>query len=294
MPRSTVWKAASSGGAAVPAAAPQAEASAPAATELNKSSARILRLLAAFAEGRTASLGVSELSRRLGMSKNMVFRALNTLADEGYVVRDRQGSRYTLGYRVFDLCTAALEVPDIRALCAPFLRQIHELTGETVLLSIAVGYSSVVVDGIEGRGPLLSRVAHGRPIPLHAGPGSRALLSFLPDSEIKRYIAARSPLAPVTPTTIVDPELLWAEIRRVRTRGYALGYRDNLSGVTGVSFPVFGADGDVQGAISAGGPEDQCDDAKLASFIPGIARIVAQLNQRSKLLHFGSPYRAEF
>ena len=124
------------------------------------------------------------------------------------------------------------------------------------------------VDGIEGRGPLLSRVTHGRPIPLHAGPGSRALLAFRSDEEIKDYLKAEMPLVAVTATTIVAPEALWREVRLIRERGYALGYRDNLSGVTGVAFPVFDADSRIQGAVSVGGPEDQFDDVKLASFIP--------------------------
>lgn len=259
----------------------------------NKSAARILRVLESFASDERRTLGVSELSASLRMTKNMVFRALVTLADEGFVVRDERG-RYALGYRVLDLCSTDLEIPDIRQLCAPFLRRIHELTGESVMLSIAVGHNSVVVDGIEGRGPLLSRVTHGRPIPLHAGPGSRALLAFRSDDQIRCYIETRSPLTRVTPTTIVDPDALWDEIHLVRGRGYALGYRDNLSGVTGVAFPVFDANDEVQGAVSVGGPEDQFDDAKLASFIPGIAEIVAQLNQRSRLLHFDSPRLAEF
>ena len=273
-------------------ASPKPAASSP-ARSLNKSSARILRVLLSFAAAGEKTLGVSELSGSLGMTKNMVFRALNTLTEEGLVVRDPRG-RYALGYRVFDLCPPGLEVPDIRSLCAPYLRRIHELTGETVMLSIAVGPNSVVVDGIEGRGPLLSRVMHGRPIPLHAGPGSRALLAFRPDDEIKQYLQTQGPLALVTPTTIVNPDALWREIRLVREQGYALGYRDNLSGVTGVAFPVFDADGRVQGAVSVGGPEDQFDDATLASFIPAIGQIVAQLNQRSRLLHFDVPRISEF
>jgi DNA-binding IclR family transcriptional regulator len=260
---------------------------------LNKASGRILRVLLSFAAGEEKTLGISELSGSLGMTKNMVFRALTTLAEEGLVVRDPRG-RYALGYRVFDLCPPGLEVPDIRSLCAPYLRRIHELTTETVMLSIAVGPNSVVVDGIEGRGPLLSRVTRGRPIPLHAGPGSRALLAFRSDDEINQYLQTQAPLAPVTPTTIVDPDALWREVRLIRERGYALGYRDNLTGVTGAAFPVFDAHGDVQGAVSVGGPDDQLDDATLASFIPAIGQIVAQLNQRSRLLHFDAPRVSEF
>ena len=250
-------------------------------------------VLHAFAFAGDKSLGVSELSNSLGMTKNMVFRALTTLAQEGLVVRDL-GGRYVIGYGIFGLCPPGLEIPDIRILCAPYMQRIHELVGETVMLSIAVESNSVVIDGIEGRGPLLSRVTHGRPIPLHAGPGSRALLSFRPDGEIAEYLRTQVPLAAVTSTTIVDPDALWQEIRLVRQRGYALGYRDNLSGVTGVAFPVFDADGRVQGAVSVGGPEDQFDDETLKAFVPSIKQIVDQLNQRSRLLHFDTPRISEF
>jgi predicted DNA-binding transcriptional regulator len=111
--------------------------SAPTAS-VNKASARILRVLHAFAFVGDKSLGVSELSNSLGMTKNMVFRALNTLAQEGLVVRDPSG-RYVIGYGIFGLCPPGLEIPDIRILCAPYMQRIHELVGETVMLSIAVG-----------------------------------------------------------------------------------------------------------------------------------------------------------
>jgi IclR family KDG regulon transcriptional repressor len=273
--------------------APRKPRASTATGSVNKASARILRVLHAFAFAGDKSLGVSELSNSLGMTKNMVFRALTTLAQEGLVVRDL-GGRYVIGYGIFGLCPPGLEIPDIRILCAPYMQRIHELVGETVMLSIAVESNSVVIDGIEGRGPLLSRVTHGRPIPLHAGPGSRALLSFRPDDEIAEYLRTQVPLAAVTSTTIVDPDALWQEIRLVRQRGYALGYRDNLSGVTGVAFPVFDADGRVQGAVSVGGPEDQFDDETLKAFVPSIKQIVDQLNQRSRLLHFDTPRISEF
>jgi DNA-binding IclR family transcriptional regulator len=254
-------------------------------SEFNKATGRILRVMSAFAQPHE-SFGVSELSRELGLSKNLVFRALATLMSEGYVMRNSQGSRYSLGYRIFELCTTEYKPTDIRALCAPFLQRIHDLTGETVMLSIRVGGHSVVVDGIEGRGPLLSRVTHGYPIPLHAGPGSRAILSFLPDSEIKQYLDEHKPLTRFSPTTLVQEKSLWADIKTVRKQGYALGYRDHLTGVLGVAFPLFDSDRTVQGAISVGGPEDQFTDEIVKRIIPRMRAIVEELNVRSQLLEF--------
>jgi DNA-binding IclR family transcriptional regulator len=266
---------------------PQSRSPAPGevSSDFNKATARILRVLSAFAQPHE-SLGVSELSRSLGLSKNLIFRALATLMAEGYVMRDAEGSRYSLGYRLFELCTTEYKPTDIRALCAPYLQRIHELSGETVMLSIRVGGHSVVVDGIEGRGPLLSRVTHGHPIPLHAGPGSRAILSFLPDDEIRQYIEEHKPLARFSRTTLVQEKALWADIKLVREKGYALGYRDHLTGVLGVAFPLFDSDHRVHGAISVGGPEDQFTGDMVKKIIPVMKTIVEDLNTRSQLLAF--------
>jgi len=82
---------------------------------------------------------VKELVRLLGMNKNMIYRALTTLAAQGYVTRDPSGERYQLGPQLFALGTAGASESDIVALSRPTLEQLHALTGESVYLSIIVG-----------------------------------------------------------------------------------------------------------------------------------------------------------
>ena len=56
-----------------------------------------LRLLEAFYED--VELGVSELSRRLALHKNNVFRLLATLEERGYIEQSEDSERYRLGLR---------------------------------------------------------------------------------------------------------------------------------------------------------------------------------------------------
>lgn len=253
------------------------------APQMNKATERVLRVLDAFADDPCARHGVTALSAQLGMTKNMVFRALATLAGEGFVVREA-GGRYALGFRVFELRNAAVAEPDLRAICAPYLKRMHDLTGETVTLSIPVGFSSVVIDGIEGRNPVITRVLHGRTIPLHAGPGSRAILAFLSDAEIDAFLAAHSPLARITPTTIVEPALLWREIRTVRRRGHSIGYGDHVVNSAAVAFPVLGADGRPLGAIAVGTPAPGPGWRRIKARIPALRAIMDELNDRVQLI----------
>ena len=87
----------------------------------NQASQRVLKVLLAFA-ANAKPRGVTELSRELGMNKNMIHRALSTLMAENYLVRDPSGGLYQLGYRLLTLGAGARAEFDIVALARPALR----------------------------------------------------------------------------------------------------------------------------------------------------------------------------
>ncbi len=80
-------------------------------------------------------LGVTELSNELGLNKNNVFRLLATLEVKGIVEQDEDTGHYKLGKKVLYLEYAYLKnlpyLKDFR----PYLREIRNLTKETVYLS---------------------------------------------------------------------------------------------------------------------------------------------------------------
>ena len=63
---------------------------------INKGSVRVLEIFSLFAQ--KPSWGVTEVSREMGCSKNSAFQALDTLIEEGYLVRDASRQRYQLSY----------------------------------------------------------------------------------------------------------------------------------------------------------------------------------------------------
>ena len=55
--------------------------------ELNKATVRVLQVLSSFAS-EASGFGVTELAVALGMTKNMTYRALTTLVEQGYLSYD--------------------------------------------------------------------------------------------------------------------------------------------------------------------------------------------------------------
>jgi len=176
--------------------------------EQNKAMARILTVLSSFASNR-AEFGISELSQHLGMTKNMVFRAIKTLVEQDYVMRDASGQRYQLGFRVLELQNVSSPEPTFRALCAPAMQQIHEMTGETVSLTVRALDYSVFIDGIETRKPGVWRLQIGALRPLHANSTGHVFLAFANDAAVTAYIARHEHDAPQAQDDALNAAKLW-------------------------------------------------------------------------------------
>jgi IclR family transcriptional regulator, KDG regulon repressor len=254
----------------------------------NKATVRILSVLAAFATD-TPSFGVTELSNRLGMSKNMVFRALSTLVDQGYLVRSAAAGRYELGFGVLELCNPRERTPDLRTLAKPFVARMHAISGETVSLSVRVGDTIVVIGGIEPDAPFIARVRVGLTHPLHASPGARIVLAQLSDEQVRQYIERRSPLVKLTETTLVEPEAVLADVQGSRKDGYALGLGDATANIVSVAFPILDAERKPWGSMTVGGPKERFGPQRLRDLLPQLQQVADELNHRTRLYHYEAP-----
>ena len=120
-------------------------------------------------------------------------------------------------------------------------------------------------------------------MPLHAGPASRALPPFLTDEGIPAYLDVASPLKRVTPATIPEPDLLWAEVCRVRRQGYAQGCGNHYMKATYIAFPMLDSSGWPHAPISVAAPAERFTPAHLALLLPGIFAIAENLNALARL-----------
>lgn len=250
----------------------------------NQAARRVLRVLAAVADAQD-SFGVTELARLLSMSKNMVHRALTTLADDGYVTRDPAG-RYQIGYRVLTLGPSDDGEFDIGLLSRPCLEGLHALTGESVYLSIIVGGARVTIDEILPPGPRVLRSLRGAPVALHCTKMSRVLLAHLRDAEIEAYLDAATPLAcamrfpdPASET----PDGVRGDIADIRRHENVLWRNPHLSSAAYAIFPVLGEDNRPHGIVTVGGPRERFDIPDIQSRLPELLAVLAPLRQHARL-----------
>lgn len=214
-----------------------------------------LRLLCAF-DTAESELGVSELARRLGLSKSTVHRLLATLRDEGFVEQNPATARYGLGLRLLELGTQAANRLQLHESATAFLEDLHAKTGETAHVAVRDGRDVIYVQRREGPRTLRLFDVVGRRNHAHCTSTGKVLLAALSARQLSAVLDGVE-LETHTEHTITDLEQLRAELDWVRQRGYALNINETERGVASVAAPIRGADARVVAAISVAGPAER-------------------------------------
>lgn len=246
-----------------------------------------LSLLEVF--GGEEELGVTELSRRLDLHKNNVFRLLATLEQKGYVEQSRDSDRYRLGVRCLDL---GQSFERNRSLLREGRSVVEELVGgleETAHLGVLRDYQVAHLDGEAPDRLIAAGCRTGSRLPVHCTALGKVLLAHTEPAVRERYdrqYVASNRLEGCTPRTILDREKLFEHLRAVSARGFALDIEEAASGLCCAAAPVYDATGRSVAALSVSGPSFRLDaDALLDHVAPAVVSAAERLSSR---LGFGS------
>jgi IclR family acetate operon transcriptional repressor len=180
-------------------------------------------------------VGVSELSRALGMPKTSVQRAAQTLRAAGWLSpTGREPTRWVLTTRAFEVGRRAVGDLNLRSAALPVMEALRERTGETIHLNAydEVTRRAILIERMETAKTVRVTLPLGNSSPLPASANGKAILACHPDSEIEDLLA--DGLVRYTEATIMDMAVLREELERVRARGYATNkgeWRDDIAAV---------------------------------------------------------------
>lgn len=221
----------------------------------------VLQRLAENPEGAT----VAQLASATGLDRAVLYRLLQTLVDEGFVVRDPDTRKFHLGATTIELGIRATRALRIRRIALPGMRALMDQAREAVCLAIRDRGDAVVVDRVEPRG-LSVRVGYhvGMRHALTKGAHGRALLAFLDEKE-------RDAAGQLSPETA-------AEIDAVRSRGFSTSVDDLERGAAGVAAPVLGPTGRPIAAIGVVAPSLRLRDP--AALGPRVRALTLEIARR--------------
>jgi len=242
-----------------------------------KSLARAAEILDCF-RSDAPELGVSEIARKLHMSRSTVGRLLATMRSLRILSQNGETRRYMLGPKVLAWSAVHGGLLDIREKSRAALEELHRLTRETASLYLLDGNERVCIDRIESRNPERVLSSPGERMPLHAGAGGKVLLAFM-TPERRAQILDSIPLKKMTSKTITNRATLRKEIESIRARGYAISRGECTENTLGISTPVFDANGGVIAALTVTGPSNRFTGDEIAGLSSKMAHASSRISR---------------
>ncbi|VXB09097.1 IclR family transcriptional regulator [Aeromicrobium sp. 9AM] len=232
-----------------------------------------LEVLEALGEHR--ELGVSELSREIGLSKTAVYNILGTFESLRFVRRDPSSSRYKLGWRLNELGALVLSGNDLDPVVTrPLLQKLAIETGESVLLSVLDREGVTYIDRVESHRPIRMVAAPGRQSPLHATASGKVLLAYQPAEVIDSVLDGT--LTRFTDSTITDPAKLRKQLAEIAANEFASVVRENEPDLSSVAVPIRDYSNEVIAALAIAAPADRLDSDSAREGVLSSLRDTAQ------------------
>ena len=199
-----------------------------------------------------AELGVTELSKRLTLHKNNVFRILATLESRGYIEQNRSTENYRLGTKCLQLGQTYIQHLGLLQQAKPVLCEVVQACRETAYVTVMRQGKVVPVDMVEPD-QAIRIVSHiGESLPLHCTAAGKIHLAFETREDVQRSLL--DALQAHTEQTITDRVRLEAQLKEVSEKGYALEDGEHLTDVRTVAVPIRDYTRTVVGSLAVSGP----------------------------------------
>lgn len=211
------------------------------------------RVLESFAGGEPL-LGVSEVARRVNLSKSTVSRIMATLARMGYLAKDSNADKYRLGVSLLMLAAPLLDSLDIRVAAHPHLLKATEATGETSALAVVEHETLVVVDQVPS--PKLIRHTQSLGTQYHdwGSASVRVALAYMESDQAQALLSSGAVDGVPHRISKTGVKRLLQELSDVRATGYAINDGDSDPLEFAVSAPVFDLEANLAGTVVVSAP----------------------------------------
>jgi DNA-binding IclR family transcriptional regulator len=245
---------------------------------------RAIAILQAVVHARQG-IGLADLCKEVGLHTSTTFHLAKTLVTLGVIRQEPDSKKYRVGTRLFSLAAGALDERELLNIAMPVLTELAAETGESSHLAVRAGKDIFLIGHCDGAASIRLAERIGTARPPHATAIGKVLLSGLDPKQLDKFVSSLT-LNPITPKTIVDPEVLKAEIENVRRNGIAFDDGEISPDLRCLAAPVFDFRGQMTAAIGISAPMWRMGLNRVGS---ASGTVINAANSLSALLGYSQP-----
>lgn len=221
-------------------------------------------------------MGLTEISKEVGIHKSKGFSILNTLSQFGFIEKDSLTKTYSLGPGLLALSRHVLDNIRYPEVVSPYLQRLAIETNGTAIFGLINGEHVIVVGKHEGNQNVGFTVRLGHRFHLTLGAHGKAIVAFLPETEREKILSKKKVYFYLDPS-LMNMEVLREELNECRSLGYAKDVGGITPGANVVSAPLFAHHDKLIGCLILIGT---FQEKKIEEFGPRVVDMACQISQK--------------
>lgn len=212
-----------------------------------------MKILEYLAENGASNLSL--MAKDISIHKSTLYRFLSTLTSLGYVYKDSEKESYALTQKMNRFVNSSTKYSLLQEFAIPVMGSLSAQTKETIHLATMEKEKIHYIYKIESTQSLrvVTSSHSGGDAPVYCTGLGKSLLSQRGEKEMMELVK-KLDFIPHTHNTIVEPEALLTELRKVKLEGFAIDDEEHEDGIYCIAAPIKTKGGEAIAAVSITGP----------------------------------------
>ncbi|HBF0340454.1 IclR family transcriptional regulator [Clostridioides difficile] len=203
-------------------------------------------------------MGITEISKAMGVYKSTVHRTLVTLENKGFVIQNAENGKYWLGINLYAIGMVVGEKMSLTEIVKPYTKKLNQEFNEVVNVSILEERAqdsprSIIIHKEYGSNQLLSvNPSVGSSSECYCSAVGKCLMAFNDSIDFEKY--RKTPIHKYTEHTIDNWDDMMLFLAKIKEQGYAIDDEELEHGLTCIGAPILDKNNKAIAAISLSGP----------------------------------------
>lgn len=237
---------------------------------------RVMQIVEAVARAERPP-SPADLACQLNIPKPSIHRLLNQLEDDGFVQTNLRGLILPSA-KMHSIAWGVLHTERFSAARRAILQELTEEIDETCGIAVPRGTEMVYYDRVQSDWPLQIDLQVGSHTPSWCTASGKLYLSSLP-RERRRRIIDKLPLMQYTRNTIVDTQILEAELEQIKVSRVGTDNQEFVDGMVACAVPINNSSGKLCAYLFTHAPVIRKSFDELMAYTPVLESAAQNLGQ---------------
>lgn len=244
----------------------------------NSSLEKALALIERLSQERRP-MGLAEIARAEGMHRSTAFGHLAVLARHGYVRKDTEDGRYTLGHKIFRVADRVTLLATLSHAARGMVLRASVAIGEPVYMAVLEGTQAMTIDPARAIDLGADAFARLPRMDAHACGAGQVLLAYRERAFVQSLYRDHPP-APLTPKTPRSLRALFDLSERILAEGHRHEQGEFDAATASLAVPVFANPGLSRLALAISAPSNRLTEARSGEILPILKALSVEVSRQ--------------